>query len=184
MLGFGCFHQIIGLSDEDNNYIDKEIEESRQYNDFLQAECVYPNSNILVSKEGKTIEAKNIKEGNDIAYYDFNAKEVKIGKVEKAYIHKDATDFVKYEFEDGSYLEATDYHPIYTKEGWKSYTRRNGYEKPKIGDEVKTEKGWKKLVSIESFEGKEDCYDFVIKGENGERVDNYYANGTLVQGSY
>ena len=130
------------------------------------------------------MQAKNIKEGNDIAYYNFEKEEVEIGKVEKAYIHKQATSFVKYQFEDGSYLEATDYHPIYTKEGWKSYTRRNGYEVPKVGDEVKTEKGWKKLVSIESFEGLEDCYDFVVRGIDGKIVNNYYANGTLVQGSY
>ena len=162
----------------------QEIEASKEYEDLAQAECVYPNSNILVSKDGKTIQAKDIKEGNEIAYYNFETEQVEIGTVEKAYIHKQATNFVRYKFEDGSYLEATDYHPIYTKEGWKSYTRRNGYEKPEVGDEVKTEKGWKKLVSIEGFEGLEDCYDFVVKGKDGKIINNYYANGTLVQGSY
>ena len=81
-------------------------------------------------------------------------------------------------------IEVTDYHPIYTKGGWRSYTRRNGYEVPEVGDEVKTETGWKKLTKIESFKGEEDCYDFKVKGENGKTVDNYFANGTLVQGSY
>ena len=63
-------------------------------------------------------------------------------------------------------------------------TGRNGYEIPKVGDKVKTQEGWKKLISIESFEGLEDCYDFVVKGKDGQNVRNYFANGTLVQGSY
>ena len=77
----------------------------------------------------------------------------KTGKVSKVYVHKDATSFVKYTFADGSYLEATDYHPIYTKEGWKSQTERNGYELPEIGDEVKTPNGWKEITKIETWEG-------------------------------
>ena len=32
--------------------------------------------------------------------------------------------------------------------------------------------------------GLEDCYDFAIITENGITMNNYYANGTLVQGSY
>ena len=148
------------------------------------AECVYPDSNILTSVEGESIKAKDIKEGNDIVYYNFEIKETEVGKVEKVYIHKEATDFVRYEFEDGSYLEATDYHPIYTETGWKSLTRRNGYEKPVEGDKVKTEAGWKKITKIEKFNGLEDCYDFVVRGKDGKIVNNYFANGTLVQGSY
>ena len=41
--------------------------------------------------------------------------------LKKTYIHKNATDFIKYILNDGSYIEATDYHPIYTNDGWKSY---------------------------------------------------------------
>lgn len=158
--------------------------EERAYTTKNVAECVYPNSAILVNTYGATKLAKDIKENNEIAYYDFNANTVKIGKVSKVYIHKNATNFVKYTFEDESYLEATDYHPIYTKEGWKSLTNRNSYETPQIGDEVKTEEGWKKVTKIETYTGKEDCYDFEITSKDGIKVNNYFANGTLVQGSY
>ena len=163
---------------------DELIIDNCHYVVAMLAECVYPNSEILVSIDGETKEAKELREGESIVYYNFRTKQTEVGKVEKVYIHKDATNFVRYEFEDGSYLEATDYHPIYTKEGWKSLTQRNGYEVPKLGDEVKTDKGWKKLVKIEEFEGKEDCYDFAIKTKDGEEVNNYFANGTLVEGSY
>ena len=166
-------------------YSQFEIEENQNYYGMHNpAECVYPDSEILIDADGKTTMAKEIKENDNIAYYDFNENLVKIGKVSKVYVHKEATNFVKYTFEDGSYLQATDYHPIYTKEGWKSLTNRNGYEKPEEGDLVKTEEGWKKLTNIEEYTGKEDCYDFEIVSESGIKVDNYFANGTLVQSSY
>lgn len=150
---------------------------------WLVAECVTPDSEILTSTNGTTVLAKNIKENDEIAYFDFEDNTVKTGKVSKVYIHIKATNFVRYTFEDGSELEVTDYHPIYTKDGWKSQTNRNGYEKPEVGDEVKTQDSWKKLVKIEEYTGEEDCYDFAIISEEGVAVDNYFANGTLVQNS-
>lgn len=162
-----------------------ETIESRTYR-FTKAiaECVSGESEILTSQTGKTIKAKELEEGNYIVYYNFEKETTEIGTVAQKYIHKKATNFVKYEFEDGTYVEATDYHPIYTKEGWKSLTNRNGYEKPEVGDEVKTPIGWKKITKIETWEGEEDYYDFSVKTEHGETINNYFANGTLVQGSY
>ncbi len=151
---------------------------------WAPGECVFPKSKILNDINGKITLAKDIKENDEIAYYNIEKDTIEIGKVSKVYIHKKATDFVKYTFEDESYIEVTDYHPIYTKEGWKSYTNRKGYEKPKVNDEVKTPKGWKKLIKIEEFKGIEDCYDFVIIKEDGSVINNYFANETLVQGSY
>ena len=174
----------ISLTGEEALDIKAEINSNFNYKIWGLAECVYPDSEILTGTDGKTTLAKEIKENDDIAYYDFNENVVKIGKVSKVYVHKEATNFVKYTFEDGSYLQATDYHPIYTKEGWKSLTNRNGYEKPEKGDLVKTERGWKKVIEIEEYTGKEDCYDFEIVTENGIKIDNYFANGTLVQGAY
>lgn len=55
---------------------------------------------------------------------------------------------------------------------------------PQIGDEVKTLTGWKEITKVESYIGLEDYYDFAIITENGITMNNYYANGTLVQGSY
>lgn len=145
--------------------------------------CVFPNTNILTENNGQAILAIDIQENDNIAYMDFKDNTMKIGKVAEVYIHKNATDFVKYTFEDGSYIEVTDYHPIYTKDGWKSLTGRKGYSVPELGDEVKTENGWNKLAEIEIFTGKEDCYDFSIIAEDGSKVENYFANGVLVESS-
>ena len=181
-------HYGIGYEIDDKSLVVKDADDliidNCYYLVFMYAECVFPNSQILVSTNGKTKEAKDLKEGENIVYYNFESKQTELGKVEKVYIHKDATNFVRYEFEDGSYLEATDYHPIYTKQGWKSLTQRNGYAVPELGDEVKTENGWKKLIKIVEFKGQEDCYDFAIRTQEGELIDNYFANGTLVEGAY
>ena len=163
-----------------------------RYNEYIEpksyycdagAECVSPESNIL-SANNTTIKAKNIKENDKIAYYDFNTNKIEIGTVTKVYIHKDATNLIRYTLSDNTYLEVTDYHPIYTKSGWKSYTGRNGYAKPVIGDQVKTSNGYKSIIKITLFNGREDYYDFQIKGQDGKLVNNYYANGILVEGTY
>lgn len=155
---------------------------STAYNCRAVAECVSPDSNILSGS--KTIKAKDIKVNDLVSYYDFKTNKVEIGKVGRVYIHKDATSFIRLTFEDNSYIEMTDYHPIYTSTGWKSYTNRNGYPKPKVGDLVKSNNGYKKLVEIKPYVGKEDFYDFEIISKDGKRVNNYFANGALVQGSY
>lgn len=181
---YGCFY----IGEYAYSRINFSIEEKMVDKSFCLsvapiAECVSPESEIL-SSENKTIKAKDIKEGDNIAYYNFDTKSIEIGNVNKVYIHKNATNLIRYTLEDNNYLEVTDYHPIYTSTGWKSYTGRNGYDKPEIGDLVKTNTEYKKIIKIETFNEKEDYYDFSIKTSTGKTVNNYYANGILVQGSY
>ncbi len=161
----------------------KSYESGGVYNVGGLAECVSPTSKITTSADGKYTLAKDMSIGDKIAYYDFETSSTKVGTVGKVYIHKKATNFVRYEFNDGTYLEATDYHPIYTKEGWKSLTRRNNYPVPCEGDSVKTLTGWKEITKIETYTGVEDFYDFSIVSGDGTTVQNYFANGALVQSS-
>ena len=166
------------------SYINKnDLIEEKFYGCKDIAECVAPDSKILI-RENLSMYAKDIKENDIIMYFDFETNEMKRGYVKEVYVHKDATNFIKYSLEDGSYLEATDYHPIYTKDGWKSYTNRNGYEKPVIGDMVKTNGKYLKIIDIKVYTGKEDFYDFAVVDKNNNFVDNYYANGILVQSAY
>ena len=176
---YGNYHEY----NNTRNFAYDEVLENKTYDCYHGAECVSPESDIL-SGNGKTIKAKDIKENDLIVYYNFDTNRTEIGRVNKVYIHKDATNLIRYEFEDNTYLEATDYHPVYTKEGWKSYTNRNGYPKPVIGDLVKTNKGYKRITKITPYSGKEDYYDFQVISRDGKVINNYYANGTLVQGSY
>lgn len=165
--------------------LDKEIIiDKAHYPCDYGAECVSPESKILTNTNSEYKLAKNLKENDDVVYYDFDTNTMKVGTISKVFIHKDVTNFIRYTLEDGSYIEATDYHPIYTKDGFKSYTNINGYEKPVIGDEVKTNNGYKKITKIELYNGKEDFYDFMVVSKDGKVVDNYYANGILVHSAY
>ena len=161
-------------------YREEKVSETCNY---VVAECVFGDTDITVSKTGETIKAKDLKVGNNILYYDENTQKVEIGTVADIYVHEKAKDLIKYAFDDESYLQATSYHPIYTKEGWKSATERNNYPRPQVNDEVKTINGWKKITKIESTSGEEDCYDFAIQTKTGEKIENYFANNTLVQSS-
>ena len=80
-------------------------------------------------------------------------------------------------------------HPIYTKDGWKSYRlsdtiRENPAMKDemagefKVGDEILNANGeWIKIKTIEAFdnEPQQQLYNFMLNGNN-----TYYANGFLV----
>ena len=148
------------------------------------AECVSPYSNIIVNLNGDTKLAKDININDSIVYHDFETNKELVGKVAHVFMHEKANSFVKYYFEDNTYLDVTDYHPLYTLNGWRSYTNRNGYASPIIGDQVKTLDGYKKLTRIEPFNDIDDYYDFLVIDENGNKIKNYYANNTLVEGSY
>lgn len=165
-----------------NQDLQEEIIEGNTY--YLGwAECVSPESNIIINLNGDTKQAKDIRKNDTIVYHDFETNTEKEGKVDNIFIHKKAYSFVKYYFADNTYLDVTDYHPIYTNNGWKSYTNRNGYAKPLIGDSVKTLNGFKELIKIEPYIGEDDYYDFVII-DGDKQINNYYANNVLVEGSY
>ena len=165
-----------------NQDLQEEIIEGNTY--YLGwAECVSPDSNIIINLNEDTKQAKDIRKNDTIVYHDFKTNTEKEGKVDNIFIHKKADSFVKYYFDDNTYLDVTDYHPIYTTTGWKSYTNRNGYKTPLVGDSVKTLNGFKELIKIESYTGEEDYYDFVII-DGDKKINNYYANNVLVEGSY
>ena len=167
----------------DYNDLDSVMEE-KDYHGQRVAECVSPLSNIQIGLDGEVILAKDIKVNDKVVYYDFVEEKTMIGVIKKVFVHENATNLLRYVFSDNSYLEATDYHPIYTLDGWKSYTMRNGYPQPVVGDKVMTNHGWKKIVRIETFVGKDDYLDFMIADVDGNIVDNYFANDTLVKSAY
>ena len=167
------------------DYIDLDsVIEEKDYHGNRLAECVSPLSNIQIGLDGEVILAKDIKVNDKVVYYDFDKDKPMIGVIKKVFVHKNATNLLRYVFSDNSYLESTDYHPIYTFDGWKSYTMRNGYPKPVVGDKVMTNSGWKKIVKIETFVGNDDYLDFMIADADGNIVDNYFANDTLVKSAY
>lgn len=158
------------------------IQQGEKYIRKSAAECVLSSTEILAGLDGNTKLAMDMKQGDSIVYYNFKTNKCEEGSVYEAFKEKHSARFVRYEFEDGTVLEVTEYHPIYTAEGWKAFVENGEYGEPKVGDLVKTVTGWKTIEKIETWEGTEECYNFIVMNEQGEKIYNYYGNGVLVQG--
>lgn len=86
-------------------------------------------------------------------------------------------------FDDGTYLNITGSHPMLTERGWvcAESTFGNSHNVTiesvvlKLGDKVKTESGWKKVVSITQKYNSETLYNISVDNNH-----NYFANGVLL----
>ncbi len=146
------------------------------------AECVLPNTKILANLDGSAKLASDMKQGDSMVYYNFETDKNEEGTVYETFKEKHTANFVRYEFEDETILEVTEYHPIYTAEGWKAFVENGKYDEPQVGDLVKTVTDWKTIKKIEKCTVTEECYNFIVMNKQGEKIYNYYGNGILVEG--
>ena len=104
-----------------------------------------PNTEILANLAGSSKLANDMKQGDTIVYYNFETGKNEEGNVLEAFKEKHTANFVRYKLEDATVLEVTEYHPIYTAEGWKAFVENGKYDEPQVGDLVKTVTGWKTI---------------------------------------
>lgn len=161
---------------------DDVLQSGEKYRYKPVAECVLPNTELLANLAGSSKLASDMKQGDTIVYYNFETGKNEEGNVLEAFKEKHTADFVRYKLEDDTVLEVTEYHPIYTAEGWKAFAENGKYQEPQVGNLVKTITGWKTITDIEKWSSTEECYNFIVINEQGEKIYNYYANGTLVEG--
>ena len=146
--------------------------------------CFVPGTQILVSLDGKTKAIEDFKPGDLVVSYNVETKENYIAEVQHLIVRPESTNMAKVYLEDGSMVDMTDYHPLYTKDGWHSITNHNGYATLVEGDIVKTDNGWSKVVRIELYvTDPKKTYNLAIK-DFDEVVDDdtddcFYANEVL-----
>ena len=141
--------------------------------------CFVKGTKILSTLNGTYKSIEDIKVGDKVVTYDAKNNKNVESIVTETYTHKDVNSIVKITFDDKSILEMTMYHPLYTKNGWKSITGYNDYDILNIGDEVKTIGGWKKILNINVSMLKENIDTYTIKVQDS---DSYYANEILAEG--
>ncbi len=144
---------------------------------LVHNKCIVAGSQVLIDVEGHIKAIEDLKIGDTVVAYNEETERNELRKVTGTYIHEDATDIVTIKFKDGSTLVQNMYHPIYTKEGWKSLSRYEGYEYLENDDVVKTEEGWKEIESIDINLNSEPTDLYTIDVED---LDNFYANGTML----
>lgn len=135
--------------------------------------CFVAGTQVLVSLDGKTKNIEDMEVGDTVISYN-----IETGENYEAYVHALIRNtysiaMAKVEFENGSVLEMTDYHPIYTENGWRSLTDER-YEKFLLGDIVKCSEGWTKVIKISMYKLPEaittytlDVEDYVPSSEGG-----------------
>jgi intein/homing endonuclease len=134
--------------------------------------------------DGKTKSIEDIQAGDAVVSYDVNTDSNYLAEVTKLITNENSIDMARVEFDNGVMIKMTDYHPLYTKEGWSSISDKN-YRQLKIGDEVKTVDGWSKVTRIILYQNSKfmTTYTLAIRdyGEDPDNDDNdnFYANGML-----
>ncbi|PWJ43722.1 NADase-type glycan-binding domain-containing protein [Sediminitomix flava] len=156
---------------------------SEIYFDGLDVHCFAAGTKIqLANSSVKNIE--EIENGDMIAYMDFKTKTLKSAKVEKTEKVRHH-NLVKYQFESGQSIIATQDHPFKLEEkGWaslkpsksKQYKGFENIAKIKVGDTFITAEGTEKLTSIDLIKEEQVTYT-ISKLSSG---DNFIANGFIV----
>ena len=144
---------------------------------LVHNKCIKAGSQVLIDKQGTTKAIEELKVGDTVLTYNEETGRNELTKVTGTFIHKQATDIVTIKLKDGTELVQNMYHPIYTKKGWKSLARYEGYEILENTDEIKTEKGWQEIesINIDLTHEPMDLYTISVEGQ-----DSFYANGMLL----
>jgi hypothetical protein len=176
----------VELNNSTDQTKDMEIIEGETYSlRHISNCCFIDGTQVLTSLDGSTCNIKDLKVGDQVVSYSFERGENYESIVKDQILNTKSINMAKVTCADGTVLEMTDYHPLYTKDGWKSLTNFNGYETLKVGDIVKTVDDWSEIVSIERYSLEEPITTYTLNViDNDERIDNdmndgFYANGVL-----
>ena len=146
--------------------------------------CFVAGTQVLCDLEGNTKNIEDCKEGDTVVSYNVETGENYLAKVKKLIVNPKATNMAKVYLENGTILDMTDYHPLYTKEGFKSITNHMGFATLTEEDYVRTIDGYVKIDRIERYTTEPvitynvDVIDFDEEIDDGEN-DNFFANGVV-----
>ena len=147
--------------------------------------CFVHGTQVMTTLNGETCSIEEIEEGDSIVSYNIETEENYLTQVTKIITNKSSLAMALVEFANGSKLDMTDYHPIYTENGWRSITD-NKYEKLVVGDRVKTDNGWTEITNIELYILDEPITTYTLALKDLDEIndidtnDNFYANNIVV----
>lgn len=146
--------------------------------------CFVAGTQVMVSLDGETKNIEDIESGDLIVSYNVDTNENYLTEVKALVKNELSRDMAIITLKNGYEVEMTDYHPLLTKDGWKSLTN-DKYNKLCKGDFVKTNGGYSEIVNIKLYSLEEliTTYTLAVNdlGEMNENDtnDNYYANGIV-----
>lgn len=153
--------------------------------DVTTSGCFTPGTKVLTSLDGDSKNIEDFQAGDLVVSYNIDTQENYLALVKNTITKKDTTDIAEVIFDNGTTLTMNAYHPLYTKDGFHSLTKYNGYNELVIGDYVKTFDGWSEIVRINRY--KSDpiiTYSLNVVDINedpdDESNDTFYANNMVV----
>jgi hypothetical protein len=180
-------------SENELSFIELDVEDTDTYiingstafNSLVthNAPCFVEGTPILL-EDGTYVNIENVKVGDRVLSFDFKNNE-SIGSIVLNIFSKKVDKVVKYKFESGKELIATEDHPIYViGKGWTSYSDslsntlyslEEPVKKIEIGDVIKLYNKTDVLADTEILEGEYTVYNL----SEVEKYHNYYANDVL-----
>lgn len=138
--------------------------------------CFMPGSQVMLNINGDTKNIEDIKSGDRVLSYNIFTDTFYEVIVQQLLINKNTTHLAQVFLENGFQLEMNEYHPIYTENGFHSLTNHNGYDTLVIGDNVKTNNGWSKIIDIKTYQVKTPIitYNLAIKDLDEDKDDDTY----------
>lgn len=118
---------------------------------FISDCCFIPKTQILLNLNGETKNIEEIQNGDIVISYNVLTNSFYNVKVKKLIVNNNSLKMAKIYFDNGLTLEMTEYHPLFTKNGFHSLTNHKGYDTLVIGDKVKTYNGWSEITNIEQY---------------------------------
>lgn len=131
--------------------------------------CFLPNT--LVNTSNGKVKIEDVKVGDFVSCYDSEYKDYIYGNVTKVIKNTNITELATLELENGTKVQFNSYHPILTKEGWKSLTNYNNYptltknDVMVLGEKIKS-------IRIETLDTPLIGYNLVIEPYNNFVIES------------
>lgn len=131
--------------------------------------CFLPNT--LVNTSNGKVKIEDIKVGDFVGCYDTEYKDYIYGNVTKVIKNTNITELATLELENGTKVQFNSYHPILTKEGWKSLTNYNDYptltknDVMVLGEKIKS-------IRIETLDTPLIGYNLVVEPYNNFVIES------------
>lgn len=151
--------------------------------------CFVKGTQITTSLNGDTKSIETLKEGDLVVSYNIKTKENYYTKIKKLITNPHSISMAKVYLNNGVILDMTDYHPLYTIEGFKSITDKK-YPELKVGDILPTFNNKESIITnIELYKNEKSITTYTLNVINldenidDDTTDNYYANGIIAHNS-
>lgn len=149
--------------------------------------CFVAGTQILMA-DNTTKSIEDIVTGEEVFSYDINTGNQYVTTVVSKLTNPKSISMAEVVLDNGVKLVMTDYHPLYTLDGWKSITNHLGYDTLQVGDIVKTIDGQSEIVGITQYQNLQPILTYtldvatteeLLNGRDDNRNDNFYANGVV-----